>query len=290
MSRESKIALARRAFHARLCEQVLWFDANQVATNADKDNSSSVKISEQIARRLGARRRRERLAGQTSGDRFEQACAQFIKVTFLGLKHVRPGSWQTTRAKGGEQGEALEIWNFEQYAHLSDLKRLADEFRELKTVLGGDYLITPDVVIYRQPETDESLNSEGIMVDPGCAQLSPLRQRPGGLRLLHASISCKWTIRSDRTQNSRSEALNLIRNRKGHAPHIVVVTAEPLPSRLASIALGTGDIDCVYHFALPELTESVRQLQLADSSELLQTLVQGKRLRDISDLPLDLAI
>lgn len=31
----------------------------------------------------------------------------------------------------------------------------------------------------------------------------------------HASISAKFTMRSDRAQNSRTEALNLIRNRKG---------------------------------------------------------------------------
>ena len=70
--------------------------------------------------------------------------------------------------------------------------------------------------------------------------------------MLHASISCKWTIRSDRSQNSRTEALNLIRNRKGRVPHIAVVLFEPLPSRIASIAMGTGDIDCTYHGALYE--------------------------------------
>ncbi|MBO9364254.1 MAG: restriction endonuclease, partial [Roseiflexus sp.] len=64
--------------------------------------------------------------------------------------------------------------------------------------------------------------------------------------MLHASISRKWTIRSDRSQNIRTEAMNLIRNRKGHTPHIVAVTAEPLPTRIASLALGTGDLDCVY--------------------------------------------
>ena len=53
-------------------------------------------------------------------------------------------------------------------------------------------------------------------------------------------------MRSDRAQNSRTEALNLIRNRKGNLPHIVVVTGEPMPARIASLALGTGDIDCVY--------------------------------------------
>ena len=117
-----------------------------------------------------------------------------------------------------------------------------------------------------------------------------MRDINGGLPLLHASISCKWTIRSDRVQNARSEALNLIRNRKGRLPHIVVVTGEPLPSRLSAIALGTGDIDCVYHFALPELISSVEDLGLEDTLESLKIMVQGKRLKDISDLPLDLAI
>ena len=97
-------------------------------------------------------------------------------------------------------------------------------------------------------------------------------------------------MRSDRAQNSRTEALNLIRNRKGHLPHIVVVTAEPMPSRLASIALGTGDIDCAYHFALYELMRAVKEVGSEDAIEILETLVQGSRLKDISDLPLDLSV
>lgn len=108
---------------------------------------------------------------------------------------------------------------------------------------------------------------------------------------MHASVSAKWTMRSDRAQNSRTEALGLIRNRKGHLPHIVVVTGEPLPSRLASLATGTGDIDCVYHFALYELIEAVAKYGKAgreDLIEQLNALVDGKRLKDISDLPLDL--
>lgn len=112
----------------------------------------------------------------------------------------------------------------------------------------------------------------------------------GGKKILHASISCKWTIRSDRSQNSRTEALNLIRNRKGNLPHIVVVTAEPLPGRLASIALGTGDIDCVYHFALSELQKTVENSGQEDSIEILNTMIEGRRLRDLTDLPFDLAI
>ncbi|MCI6794935.1 MAG: NgoMIV family type II restriction endonuclease [Lachnospiraceae bacterium] len=69
-----------------------------------------------------------------------------------------------------------------------------------------------------------------------------------------------------------------------------MVTGEPLPSRLSSLALGTGDIDCVYHFALYELIDAVKDTGAEDSIEILKILVEGKRLRDISDLPLDLAI
>ena len=97
-------------------------------------------------------------------------------------------------------------------------------------------------------------------------------------------------MRSDRAQNTRTEALNLIRNRKGRLPHIVAVTMEPMPSRLASLALGTGDLDCVYHAALYELQATVMALPYEDAQEMLNTLIAGNRLRDISDLPLDLAV
>ena len=73
-------------------------------------------------------------------------------------------------------------------------------------------------------------------------------------------------------------------------PAIVVVTGEPTPSRLASLALGTGDLDMVYHFALPELIEGVAASGNDEAISMLGHLIEGKRLRDISDLPLDLAI
>jgi hypothetical protein len=81
----------------------------------------------------------------------------------------------------------------------------------------------------------------------------------------------------------------LIRNRKGHIPHIVAVTAEPLPTRLASLALGTGDLDCVYHFALPELRSATERVGGPEQLEMLLAMIDGRRLRDISDLPFDLA-
>ena len=156
-----------------------------------------------------------------------------------------------------------------------------------------DYLVVPDIIIGREPVSDSVINANERYIadnDEG-GSLSPLRaSNTGSATMLHASISCKWTIRSDRAQNTRTEALNLIRNRKGNTPHIVVVTGEPMPTRLASLALGSGDIDCVYHMAMYELREAVGSLEDESQLDMFETLVAGRRLRDISDLPLDLAI
>jgi hypothetical protein len=173
---------------------------------------------------------------------------------------------------------------------LAELTQVAARNPEIAVLLGSDYVIAPDVLVVREPEPDELINAGELVVDDTVALRSSLRQRNNDLPILHASISCKWTLRSDRAQNARSEALNLIRNRKGRLPHIAVVTGEPLPSRLASLALGTGDLDCVYHFALPELIAGVQTLGIDDSANLVKIMVDGKRLKDISDLPLDLAV
>lgn len=70
----------------------------------------------------------------------------------------------------------------------------------------------------------------------------------------------------------------------------MVVTGEPSPARIASLALGTGDIDMIYHFALHELEEAVKKSGNSEAQEMMNTLVNGSRLRDISDLPFDLTI
>lgn len=278
---------ARKAFHASLLQSTLTINSAGVVSNADSSNTTSKAIAKGIADLLKAETIGERIAGQTSGNQFEGICADFVKETFLKLGHLRPGDWDVHQVSGRNR---LEIAKYEQYAHLVALDRAAKADAELAAALGSDYTITPDIVVVRETEEDSAINASEFLVDGSVTTLASLRKENGGQPLLHASISCKWTIRSDRAQNARSEALNLVRNRKGRLPHIVVVTAEPTPSRLASIALGTGDIDCVYHFALYELQATVRALGMSDADDLLSVMVNGKRLKDISDLPLDLAV
>lgn len=284
---DSLISKARKQYHGKLLSHnVLTVDANGVPSNADKSSELSKFIARHIANILMAEVH-DKIQGQTSGAKFEQINMEFLAQTFPYLQNIRPGKWHIEKLGNRSQ---IKTSSFIQYSHLEALNEFIKQNAELATSLGNDYMVAPDVVIYREPEDDETINNSKTIVDNSLARLTDIRKVNGGLPILHASISAKWTIRSDRAQNSRTEALGLIRNRKGHLPHIVVVTAEPLPSRLASLALGTGDIDCVYHFALPELQAAVTASGAEDSKEMLQILIDGKRVKDISDLPLDLAV
>ncbi len=283
------ISDARRVFHQTLVDNfVLTITPDGIASNADSGNAPSVAIAMRVAQTLGARVT-GKIKGQTAGKLFEEAIMQFIATTFPKLQHLRPGSWRVVNL--GNQS-SIKTSDFAQYEHLAYLTQLASENKRLATMLGNDYMIAPDVVVYRELCEDEKINESTSVVDDSVCKLTDLRKKNGGKPILHASISAKWTMRSDRAQNSRTEALNLIRNRKGRTPHIIVVTGEPTPSRIASLALGTGDVDCVYHFALYELLEAVKeygQNGREDLIEALESLIEGKRLKDVSDLPLDLS-
>ena len=284
------IAEARKKYHQSLVRDgVLSINKDGVASNADSNNRPSIAIAKSVAEKLGATES-IKLKGQTAGTKFEQITMQFIADTFPKLQHLRPGNWAVLNL--GNQS-AIKTSDFAQYEHLAYLSDLVAKNKQLSTVIGTDYLVAPDVIIYRDLCEDAEINANKVFVDADVAKMADLRKSNGGKPILHASVSAKWTMRSDRAQNSRTEALNLIRNRKGHLPHIAVVTGEPLPSRLASLALGTGDLDCVYHFALYELLESVREYGASgreDIVETLENLIAGKRLKDISDLPLDLSV
>lgn len=267
---DSLITKARKQYHERLLSHnVLTIDKDGVPSNADKSSELSKFIARHIADELMAEVH-DKIQGQTSGAKFEQINMEFLAETFPKLQNIRPGKWHIEKLGNRSQ---IKTSSFAQYTHLEALNEFVRQNAELATSLGNDYMVAPDVVIYREPEEDSVINKEVNIVDETCSKLTDIRKANGGMPILHASISAKWTIRSDRAQNSRTEALGLIRNRKGHLPHIVVVTAEPLPSRLASLALGTGDIDCVYHFALPELREAVEKSKAEDSIEMLRNLI-----------------
>ena len=285
---DALIANARFQFHKRLFEtNTLTLTSAGVASNADTSSRGSKAISRKIVDILVEEQHHavstvDKISGQTLGKQFETLTMEFLRETFPYLQNLRPGNWTILQLGNNNK---LKTSDFAQYEHLAYLNALTTQNAQLAAALGNDYLVAPDVVVYRDLYEDSEINAAQPIVDDEICKMADIRKS-----ILHASVSAKYTMRSDRAQNSRTEALNLIRNRKGHLPHIVVVTAEPMPNRLASLALGTGDIDCVYHFALYELIRAVKEAGSEDAVETLETLVQGKRLKDISDLPLDLSV
>jgi len=290
-----------KVYHRRICQEIIRIIRRtkrkkrqgkveeievEYPNFADVGNEASMQIAWGIVDRIGCLGRGTEIHGQTSGGRFENTTKNFLQQSFDLLQHLRPGKWQYSMQ--------FPISQFDQYEHLANLEKIVEDNSELASALGTDYIITPDILIGRWAVADQEVNQEVIVVDreDEIAKLTPLREAnfDNPHLILHASISCKWTLRSDRSQNARTEALNLVRNRKGNLPHIVAVTAEPLPTRIASLALGTGDLDCVYHFALTELKETLAEIENEDQMDMLSILIEGRRLRDISDLPFDLAI
>lgn len=287
------IAKLREKYHKMICREIIRIskkDKTEYPNFADGDNKSSIKIAWGIVDKLQCSRNLSKQgsqSGQTTGDLFEGLTRDFLRESFALLNHIRPGKWSYSVKS--------TITAFYQYEHLDYLDSILSKDKILSSALGGDYIIKPDIVVGRLPVSDAEINKKKNIISGKdiAATLTPLREKnhvDSVSEILHASISCKWTIRSDRAQNTRTEALNLIRNRKGHLPHISAVTAEPLPTRLSALALGTGDLDCVYHFALPELKASLEEIGNQDQLDMLLMMINGRRLRDISDLPFDLAV
>jgi NgoMIV restriction enzyme len=104
---------------------------------------------------LGLMQSKPKAPGQTSGKIFERECRAFLAVTFTKLQHLRPGTWLVDLL---EQSDKHGISQYEQYAHLAVLAEMAKQKPELAAIIGQDYLITPDIVICRQPEPDEVIN------------------------------------------------------------------------------------------------------------------------------------
>ncbi|OBJ65836.1 hypothetical protein A5627_05725 [Mycobacterium colombiense] len=164
----------------------------------------------------------------------------------------------------------LPVTGFAQFLHLSEIQAVLDHNPTLRSTFGGDYQIETDVCIGVENSADKS-----------------------AAPFLHAAISSKWTIRSDRVQNVRHEFATLVRNRRGRSPHLIAVTAEPLPTRLLSIARGTGEVDNVYHLLYEQLEMAVQRLwdQLSREQRSAWTeMTQQKRLRPYSSLVNDLTL
>jgi hypothetical protein len=216
---------------------------------ADTSSVTSCKIAAELLDALGVTATVSH-AGQTAGKMLEDAIHDHLLAA---LPSTRSGRTVVVSRK-------TVVSDFEQFQHLATLKRLidADQTGTLRASIGTDYQVKPDVT---------------VGLDSG-----------SGPPFLHAALPCKWTLRSDRAQNVRHEAVVLIRHRRGRLPHITPVTAEPMPTRLASLARGTAEVDALYHVALDELDASIRASGAREQIAVLDELVGHDRLKDLSEL------
>ncbi len=211
---------------------------------ADVDSAESMRIAAGVLDALGVARDVTSAVPKDPGGPLEQAVCDH-------LRHALPGygaghDWLIRRGQ--------LITGFDQYVHLKEVAALVRASPQLRISVGMDYLIKPDVTV-------------------GLAGV----RTGSGLPPLHAAISCKWTIRSDRVQNIRHECLQMSRHRRGRQPHLVTVTAEPLPTRLASIARGTGEVDAVYHIAYDAMAASVAGNANAEQAEAWHEVTGQRR-------------
>jgi hypothetical protein len=190
------IAQLRKEYHQRVCEEIIRLqkDGETFYPNfADRGSKASRAIALGIINRLGFSPNYDRISGQSAGRLFETVTEDFLEKAFALLHNLRPGEWYySTQAP---------ISDFDQYEHLANLEKIVGQDNELASALGKDYIITPDIVIGRCPVSDEEVNRERTVItaEDALAKFTPLRkvnfEHPR--LILHASISCKWTLRSE---------------------------------------------------------------------------------------------
>jgi len=181
------------------------------------------------------------------------------------------GDLQKYSAKAGLDEEMRSRLN-------SHLDKIRDEIqsaearrRELLNLLGEESLLGLDITVSRDfPNPFDATK--------------PLRH-------LIAGLSLKWTLRTDRAQDCRSQGAKMAALRRGRMPHFAAVTMEPRPSMLALLGRGSGDVDCVYHLHLPALSDAIEdycsgtkhkaRLAIRDNFRRLR---DQRRLRDYDEL------
>ncbi|WP_407320112.1 NgoMIV family type II restriction endonuclease [Isoptericola halotolerans] len=233
-----------------------------VPNTADTASATSMTLAAAVIDNLGVARGRASDVPRDPGAALEQMTRDDLSARLNAATSER--SWAV------ECGTLIS--RFEQYRHLDALDRLVRSQPELRVTIGMDYLIKPDVTVGIASSSADAV-AGGSAVET----------------FLHAVVSCKWTIRSDRVQNIRHEFGQMIRHRRGRQPHLVTLTAEPLPTRLASIARGTGEVDATYHLAFDALDHAVAEVGNREQQDAWRECVEQGRLKSYAELAPTLA-
>jgi hypothetical protein len=199
---EMDLKQLRKAYHQTICQQILGYRAG-IPNVADKNSETSIQLAQGILTRMGFPPCPEPPTRQGASGLFESLTRDYLKKTFRLIRHLCPGDWTFSIRR-----DVMPA--FDQYEHLTDLALVLRQHPDLLADL-ENYLVTPDIVVGRSPVLDQQINQNAEILQGDTATLTSLRASnfPDPKLILHASISCKWTIRSDRSQNARTKGLNL---------------------------------------------------------------------------------
>ena len=164
----NQIAVFRREFLNRVAVEILNIDNNGFVNIADKNNKTSRDIAFKLSQMIGGARCPQKVSGQTAGTHFTNEVKLFLEKSFSSIPHLLSAPLKIATE--------TEIYHFAQYEHLSKLTNIMKEIVELKTIIGTDYLVKPDVVIYRQTLTDEEIGYTKGQAVPKVASLTPIRK------------------------------------------------------------------------------------------------------------------
>lgn len=166
------IAQARKQYHKDLLDSILTIDKDNIPSNADRSSKISISIAKGITDILLASVQ-EKALGQTSGKKFEECNMTFLQNTFPYLQHIRPGKWKIIKLGNNNK---LKTSDFAQYEHLCYLNELTKTNSQLAAALGNDYMVSPDVIVYRELYNDDEINSPQPIINNNLAKSADLRK------------------------------------------------------------------------------------------------------------------
>lgn len=258
----------------------VFFDAMGVTADASPPaaavgNLMAAKLSEDLQQHLASRADHLAVVPEQSLVRFEQyshlSAARELR-TDLSADIIRAISALDEFAAGlGAENEFRNALGTRMDRIREEVQRVDDRRRDLLNMLGEESLLKLDVTVSRDVPNP---------IPP---------HRP--LKHLIAGLSLKWSLRTDRAQDCRSQGAKMGALRRGRMPHFAAVTMEPRPSMLALLCRGSGDVDCVYHLHLPALAQAIddycsgttrpARLAIRDNFNRLR---DQRRLRDYDEL------
>jgi hypothetical protein len=271
------------------------FRANGKPNTSDASDKLSVAVGEELFRILDVSTARSDEKDEPTGDQFARHVAADLELRFpreagtIVLPERKLFEFDQYRHVGALRGfetgrskEFVRVWkqltsHARKGASGPALARIESLIGDVESVIDGEAEHLANLLAQ---VGDESLL--GLDLTVSRATEPPARPQ------LAVGLSLKWSLRTDRAQDCRSQGAKMSALRRGRMPHFGVLTMEPRPYMLNLLGGGSGDVDCVYHLDLPALTAAVETVYVGPrrtaNRDLFRRLVEQRRIRDYDEL------